>query len=587
MSEPNVTSPTDTQEPPKWLRALRSLRDRRMLAMLLLALAAGLPYGAVLGTLTAWLTQEGVTPSTIGVLSIITLGYSYKYLWAPLFQTPKSPPFLKFGARRSWLILFQVPMAILLAVLALSHPAENIGFVAIIALIIALLSATHDIVLDAWRIEVARTDEDKDLMAALYQFGYRSALFITGFVALLMAARVGWALVYCFIGLMMLLAVAGTLIAPEPVTSAETEAERTTFQAGIPRQTRDLTALIVAIGWLIAAIMIGRFMVASFTEQPPPNPGAFVRDQGPWIVGLTVILPALLSTFMLIRFRVKPMPMVIAPKSATRFEKTLATLFRAIFDPLMELIGRLKWGALLVLLLALTYRFADSVWGAFAYPFYLDDRFGALHHSLDDVAIASKFFGVLMTIAGAAIGVAVITFIGSMPVMLIGALVAAATNLIFADLSAGGATMDAFLQLTHLGEPLREFAGWAAKISPDPVAPDQGQRMARLMMAIAAENLAGGFASVAIVAFLTSVVNPRFAAVQYALLASLTMLIGSLGRPWLGGLIETDGYYDVFVITFWLGMVPVALCVIEWIRQLATGDRGKPPVPEVEDVSEA
>ena len=68
-------------------------------------------------------------------------------------------------------------------------------------------------------------------------------------------------------------------------------------------------------------------------------------------------------------------------------------VFRSIFDPLMDLIGRLGWGALLVLLLALTYRFTDSVWGSFAFPFYLDDRFGALHHTMADVAVASKFFG--------------------------------------------------------------------------------------------------------------------------------------------------------------------------------------------------
>lgn len=91
--------------------------------------------------------------------------------------------------------------------------------------------------------------------------------------------------------------------------------------------------------------------------------------------------------------------------------------------------------------------------------------------------------------------------------------------------------------------------------------------MARLMMAIAGENLAGGFASVAIVAYLTSVVNPRFAAVQYALLGSLTMLLGTLGRAWLGEMIEAEGYYTVFIITFWLGMVAVALSVIEAIRR--------------------
>ena len=114
-----MTTGSDTtdkrRQPPRFIRALGALKDRRMLAMLLLSMAAGLPYGAVLGTLNAWLTQGGVNPSTIGVLSIITLGYSFKYLWAPAFQTPKSPPVLPFGPRRSWLILFQVPMAALLA----------------------------------------------------------------------------------------------------------------------------------------------------------------------------------------------------------------------------------------------------------------------------------------------------------------------------------------------------------------------------------------------------------------------------------------------------------------------------------------
>lgn len=555
------------EDAPRWVRAFRALHDRRMLAMLLLALAAGLPFGAVLGTLNAWLTQGGVNPSTIGVLSIITLGYSFKYLWAPAFQKPKSPPLLPFGPRRSWLILFQVPMGVLLAVLAISDPVDHIGFVAIIALAIALMSATHDIVLDAWRIEVARSEEDKDLMSALYQFGYRSAIFVTGFVALLLAARLGWVAVYLIIAAMMLLAVIGTLVAPEPEVSEESEAERVSFRESLPPRMRNWLVAAVTAGWLIAGAMITIFMIRTFTAAEPPSASGFVRNQGPIIVSLTVIIPAVLSAIMLYHYKARP-KRIIAPVAGTGpGAKMIASLFRAIFDPLMELIGRLKWGALLVLLLALTYRFTDAVWGAFAYPFYLDDRFGALHHTLDDVAIASKFFGVIMTIAGAAIGAAVIAILGRMPVLLAGALLAAATNLLFADLSAGGARMDAFLEFTRLGIPLREFAAWAATIQPDPVAPDQSQRMARLMMAIAGENLAGGFASVAIVAFLTSVVNPRFAAVQYALLGSLTMLIGTLGRPWLGRLIETDGYYTVFIVTFWLGMVAVALCAIEWIRQ--------------------
>lgn len=564
MSDAAVES---THQTPRFVRALQALRDRRMAAMLLLSLAAGLPFGAVLGTLNAWLTQGGVTPSTIGVLSIMTLGYSFKYLWAPAFQAPKSPPILKLGPRRSWLLVFQVPMAVLLVVLALSDPIANIGIVALIALLIALMSATHDIVLDAWRIEVARSEEDKDLMAALYQFGYRSSIFITGFVALLLAARIGWVAVYCLIGAMMLLAVSGTLIAPEPEHPDEEDGGRQSFLASLPAKIRERAVQAATLSWAIAGLMIAVFVIRTFTSEDPPSARSFVRDQGPIIVGLTVILPALVSVALLRRPNTSAKPFDGSVIKDSPYNKALASLFRAIFDPLMELIGRLKWGALLVLLLALTYRFTDAVWGAFAYPFYLDNRFGALHHTLDEVAIASKFFGVLMTISGAAIGAAVIAFVGRMPVLVIGGILAAATNLLFADLAAGGAAMDAFLRLTYLDVPLVAFAEWAATISPEEMRPDQGQRMARLMMAIAGENLAGGFASVAIVAFLTSVVNPRFAAVQYALLGSLTMLIGTLGRPWLGEMIETDGYYTVFIVTFWLGGVAVVLSCLEWYRQ--------------------
>lgn len=552
----------EIKEKPRFVRAMAALNDRRMLAMLLLSFAAGLPYGAVLGTLNAWLTTEGITPSTIGILSIITLGYSFKYLWAPAFQTPKFIPFRRLGARRSWLLMFQVPMAVLLGLLALTNPAANIGFVAILALVIALMSATHDIVLDAWRIEVARSDEDKDIMSALYQFGYRLSGFITGFVALLLAARFGWASVYIIIAAMMAIATLGTYVAPEPDESINRDENRPSFFGSLPKHVRQNSTLLISFGWLFAGGLILWFMTQALILETNPSARNFVRNQGPVIVGLTVLLPALVASYLLFNFRPYPVAENAESKSSI-----FRALFRAIFDPLMDLVERMRWGVILVLLLALTYRFTDAVWGAFAYPFYLDDRFGALHHTMDDVAIASKFFGVLMTIAGAGLGALVIAFIGRMPVLIIGAILAAVTNLLFADLSAGGAGMDAFLAFTYLDGPLIAFAEWAAVISPDPVTPDQGQRMARLMMAIAGENLAGGFASVAIVAYLTSVVNPRFAAVQYALLGSLTMLLGTLGRSWLGEMIEAEGYYTVFIITFWLGMVAVAFCVVEALRR--------------------
>jgi MFS transporter, PAT family, beta-lactamase induction signal transducer AmpG len=567
MSEAAVP-PLPLKKPPRVVRALRALRDRRMAAMALFAFAAGLPMGVTLGLLNAWLTKLGITPSTIGTLSLLTLGYSFKYLWAPVFQTARPAPLTGFlGGRRSWLLLFQGIMVVLIGIFAFTNPAENIGLVALIALIIALVSPTHDIVLDAWRIEVARSDEDKDLMSALYQFGYKSAGFISGFIALLVAARAGWTATFLMVAFVLALSMIGSIIAPEPASSKTPNADRLSFLSSLPRRVSTPAVTVVAIGWLIGFAMILVFVMQSLFYATPPSGGTFVRSEGPWIVGLTVLVPAIVSAILVFQFGAKAAETPARIANETRAESVLRNLFRAIFDPLMELISRLKWGAVLVLLLALTYRFTDAVWGAFAYPFYLGDQFGALGHSLDDVAIASKFFGVVATILGSLLGAVLIAVLGRMPVFFVGGIVAAATNLLYADLAAGATVLDGFLHISHLGPPLSALADWAAKLSPDVVAADQGQRMARLMVTIFAENIAGGFALVAITAYLTSVVNPRFAAVQYALLASLTMLIGTLGRPWLGEIIESQGYYSVFMITFWLGGIAVILSILEWVRQ--------------------
>ena len=574
----------DTSKPrSRALRSLKALRDRRMLAMFLLSLAAGLPYGAVLGTLNAWLTQDGVKPSTIGVFSLVIVAYAFKFMWAPAFQDARSP-FAKFarlgdrllGARRDWLILLQVVLAGLLAWLALINPASNIALAALIALLAAIASATHDIVLDSWRIEVARSEEDKDLMSAVFQFGYRLAGLATGFVALMMAARIGWSTTYLLIALAMAAASVGTLIAPEPEGRVNRSEDRPSFLPLIPETVRGWSITALTLAWLVAFWMLGQFVFTALTVTPPPSGSAFVREQAPIIVGLCIIAPAILGAFLLQRYGDEPQKLPQGQVAVPIHKRVLNTLFRYVLDPLMDLVARLKWAVILVLALALSYRFTDAVWGSFAYPFYLGLNYGALGHSLDDVAIASKFFGVIMTITGAGLGAVAIGLMGRMPCMVIGAAATAATNLIFADLAISGAGMDSFMAFTGLEAPMIALAEWAGHLSAVEITdPEHGRRLARLMVAIAGENLAGGFASVCITVFLTSVVNPRFAAVQFALLASLSMMIGSLGRPFLGEMIEQQGFHDVFVLTAILGVIAVFLSLIEWGRQ-ALSDSQRP-----------
>jgi PAT family beta-lactamase induction signal transducer AmpG len=124
--------------------------------------------------------------------------------------------------------------------------------------------------------------------------------------------------------------------------------------------------------------------------------------------------------------------------------------------------------------------------------------------------------------------------------------------------------MDAFLAATGLAQTM--------SVLGDPA-------LSRLIVAIAVENIAGGFASVAFVAYLTAMVNPKFAAVQYALLGSLVMLVGSLGRAELGTFIETSGYHDFFILTAWIGMIAVGLSAAEWVRQAMIKKPASAPEP--------
>jgi len=577
---------TAEKQKPRIVRAFTALRDRRMAAMLLLSFAAGIPYGVVLGTLNAWFTEAKVDVSQAGVLGFIILAYSFKFMWAPGFQKASYPIKTPFGARRGWLLTFQFLIALLIGVLSMTDPTKSLGFVAVAALCIALLSATHDIVLDAWRIEVARNDEDLDLMSALYQFGYRIAGLLTGALALVAAARIGWPTTIALLGVLMILAMVGTFVAPEPEVSQDKEAGALARATGLIENIRNRSSAGVVLAWGLAISMLLFYMWTYLTFTPPSaeqieagaatsplSPSKFLRAQGPIIIFLTVLLPSLIAAYLL--------GQATSPAEQSKptqfLKRTGDAVFGSVIVPLMDLIQRLRWAFILVLALILTYRFADLVWGSFAYFFYLDDRFGALWMTNDEVAVASKTFGVIMTVAGSGLGALALIFLGRMPCLFIGAVLAAATNLLFADLAAGryivetstfvptvgGDNVTAFLSMTGLDHVLNFI--------PPIFGLENRPELTRLMGAIAGENLAVGFASVASVAFLTSIVNPKYAAVQYALLASLTMLIGSLGRAWIGELIETDGYYTVFITTFWIGIIPVVLVALEWARQIRYG----------------
>ena len=533
---------------PKGLGVLKAaFRERRTLAMLLLGFSAGLPFAMLFGTLNAWLSEAEVSATTIGVLSWVGLFGAFKFLWSPTVSL--IPPGLgrMMGRRRSWLLLCQAVLVIALVVIAISRPDGGaVGVLALAAAAGAFASATQDIVIDTWRIEVADDRVPVDLLSAVYQLGFRTAALVGGAGGLVFADHFGWPATFMASALLIGLGVAGTLIAPEPKPAPREVIARE--RLGSPKLR--LTALAITLAtWAWAAFMLIRFMVSALTATPAPSAGAFIQTWGPWIVGGAVLLPAALAGLIVWRGR------SASQTAASEAPSFLNTLYDAVLAPLVELMGRLGWGALIVLGLILSYRITDGVWGPFAYPFYLGAEGGALGHTLTEVALASKTFGVVMTIVGIALGGWALLVFGRMPCLLIGAVLSAATNLLFMDLALGAPTIGPFMQVTGLYGLFGAFG--------------LGEPMARLMVAIAGENIAGGFAGAAFVAYLSALSNKLFGAVQFAVFTSLALLIGTLGRAPLGEVIDAYGFAPMFQFAALIGLVAVVFCVLEWIRLTA------------------
>lgn len=185
----------------------------RVLPLLILGFASGLPLALVSGTLQAWATVENVSLTEIGFLTLVGSAYTLKFLWAPLVDR-YAPPFL--GRRRGWILLTQLLLAASIAAMGLFSPGTHLTALALLAVWVAFLSATQDIAFDAYSTDVLRAPE-RAAGAAVKVMGYRLAMIASGGLALILADRwLGWSNTYLLMGLFMALCALVTLIAPEP-----------------------------------------------------------------------------------------------------------------------------------------------------------------------------------------------------------------------------------------------------------------------------------------------------------------------------------------------------------------------------------
>jgi PAT family beta-lactamase induction signal transducer AmpG len=290
-------------EHPKGMRLLRTaLGNRKTAIMLIFGFAAGLPYTLLIGTLNAWLGEWEIDLATIGVLSWIGLAYAFKFLWSPLVDRVRLPGLEKLGRRRSWLLLCQALLTLTFFGLSMSDPRLALGSFALIAVIGAFSSATQDVVIDAWRIDVADDKAPVEILSSIYQFGYRIAALIGGALALVYPSECPGPPVYAIMGGFMALTVIATLMAPDtPRTASESEQSALRSRGALDPKYRLAGLAVVAVGWAWAIWMVGSFMVTMLSGAvdpatgKPPSVGDFTKVYGPWIVVATVILPAIVA----------------------------------------------------------------------------------------------------------------------------------------------------------------------------------------------------------------------------------------------------------------------------------------------------
>ncbi len=423
----------------RWIDSVKVYRDRRMLVILLMGFASGLPLLLTLSTLSYWLKKVGVDLTTIGLFALVGLPYSFKFVWAPVVDQVRIPLLTRrLGRRRSWALLAQLCLIGAILFMGSTDPAVDGWYTALAALLIAFFSATQDIAIDAYRIEILKDDE-QGAGAAATQVGYRIGLIVAGAGALAASDFIDWPPIF---------------------------------------------------GGLASFVLVG--IVAVLMAREPKPPASWDR-------------------------------VAKAP---------LAEQLRiSVVDPFVEFLSRRT--GFVILAFVLLYKFGDAIGGTMAYPFYEEMGYTGV-----EIAAISKVLGVIATLVGVAVGGVLVSRYGIFRALIIGGILQAVTNLLYA---------------------------WLA---------GRGHDLTALAITIGTDNFANGLGSAAFVAYMSSVCNVAFTGTQYALLTSFmatgrTML--SSGSGWLA---DTLGWAPFFVTTMFLA-VP-GLLLIWWLMRLSL-PAPKPP----------
>jgi len=494
----------------------------RLAVVLILGFASGLPLALTGQAMQAWLSMEGLDIATIGFLSLVGLPYTFKFLWAPLMDRFDLP---WLGRRRGWLVLTQCLLGLALLLLAGTSPSGATRAFALLAVAVAFMSASQDVVIDAYRTDLLPARE-RGLGSSLNVMGYRLAMILSGGIALIWTdpAQGGgwnWPQVYRFMAALMFGAALLSALALPKVAMPQQR----------PTAARHDVLGFVAV---LAAVALGYVLSDRFA---PPLAHALL---GPLLAGsaLDATLKLRWENLLALLLGIAlTLPLAAWAARRARFETLLGGLRSYFAQP----------GAAAFLAFIVLYKLGDAFAGSLMTPFLLK----SMAYSPAEVGVVNKVIGLWLTIGGALLGGLLMLRLGLWRSLMFFGMLQMASNLGFWWLAVAGKGL-----LPGLVLPAFDW-GFVQLAHPTPV--DGG-----LLMVIAFENLSGGMGTAAFVAFLMSLCNQRFTATQYALLSAFA----SVGRVWVGPLAgvlaESIGWPSFFIVST-VAALP-ALWMLWWMR---------------------
>ena len=422
-----MSTQNSTQNHPQtsgWKSAFMAFMDRRALIMLFLGFSAGIPILLIFSSLSLWLGEAGIEKSAVTFFSWAALGYSFKFVWAPLIDEIPVPYLTrKLGRRRAWLLIAQCLIICAICIMAFSDPSLGQSYLyqmAVGAVLLGFSAATQDIVIDAYRIELAET-EMQTVLASTYNAGYRIGMIVAGAGALFLAASLGtskgnyiydaWKYTYLTMAGVMLIGIVTTL------TIREAQINRVDKHYKNTDYYRLVAVFFVAVMSFVLSYIFSGNLTEALAKQ-------FAVKDSFLLFGLEAIrfigsgAVAFFAGYMMVQ--------------AGAVNKQMA--YDTWVSPIADFFRRYGVKLALVLLLLIGfYRISDIIAGVISNVFYQD-----LNFTKEQIAEAVKIYGVIFSLLGGFLGGLLAQRMNIMKLMFVGAVLASSTNLIFIGLVKSG-----------------------------------------------------------------------------------------------------------------------------------------------------